>query len=101
MKKLVAYVVFLLGVCASLTVLAADSPLPSDPAGRWNFFKTNYHAMPTGFKVCLIIIAALIIASIAYYKLTDKKPSGTDKPDACVKADEEKFIADGGETHGE
>ncbi len=100
MKKLFACLVFLSGVCASLTGLAADNPLPDDPAGRWDFFKANYHAMPAGLKVCLIIIALLIIASISYYKLTDKKHPAADKPAASAKADGKEATTKGGKPNG-
>ena len=78
MKKLLAFLTMLSGVCFSQSALAADIVLPDGPSERWEFFKTNYHAMPNGLKVCLILIAVIIIASIVYYKASGSKTANTE-----------------------
>ena len=70
---------FITAGCLPLAAFAADNDVfPDDPAGRWEYFKSNFPPMPTGFKVSLAIIALLIIASVVYYRLSGGKAA--DKP---------------------
>ena len=77
-KRVISAALFCAALCAHLAAFAADSVLPDDPAGRWEFFKANYHGMPTGFKVCLLLIVLLIAVSIAYYKFSAKSENTKD-----------------------
>ena len=79
MKKFIALIALALCSLSSQIALAADDVFPNDPAGRWEFFKTNYHAMPTGLKVCIVLIVVIIIASVVYYKLTAPEDAPVDE----------------------
>lgn len=77
-KRVISAALFCAALLTPLAVFASDSVFPDDPAGRWEFFKTNYHSMPTGLKVCLLVIVLLIAASIAYYKFSDRTENTKD-----------------------
>ena len=87
-KRVISVALFASALFLPLAAFASDSGFPDDPAGRWEFFKANYHGMPTGFKVCLLLIVLLIAASVVYYKLSagpgaesENKKDGAEPPE--------------------
>ncbi len=80
MKKLYSLLISVMLCVTQLITVSADSVMPDAAAERWTFFKENYTRMPKGMAVSLIVVIALIVASIIYYKVTiDKTPNGGKK----------------------